>query len=175
MRRGVVAGLIGLALVAGSTGCSKVGEKIAEEAVERNSNCTNVDIDASEGGFSGTCDGDDIDLSATGNGEVPAAWPTDLAPPAELNVLGGTDTAGPPQVLNVTGTMDGEVTAVYDAVKTQLTNAGYTIDSDVPDAGGLGGGVLAATGPEWTAAVTVTGNPSGIGGNVAITYTLTAL
>lgn len=173
VRRGVVAGLVGLALLGGSA-CSNVGEKIAEEAVERNSNCQNVDIDASEGGFSGECDGEDLDFNATGNATLPDAWPADLAPPQGINISAATDTAGPPRILNVVGGIDGDATVIYQGVKDQLAAAGYTIDSDVVDPAGGEGGTVTATGPEYIANVVVTTIAAeAVDGNVTITYTLT--
>lgn len=177
VRRGVAASLVGLALLAGATGCSKIGEKVAEEAIEGNSNCEGVDVDIEEGGFSGTCDGQDIDANASGDADLPTDWPAELAPPEELQIISATGTDTPVRNLAVTGSLDGEVAAIYDGIKAQLTEAGYTIDADALSEGPTGpSGTLTATGPEWTASVVVTEDVSGVlEGNVSLTYTLTAI
>lgn len=177
VRRGVAAGLVGLALLAGTTGCSKIGEKVAEEAIEQNSNCEGVDVDIEEGGFSGNCDGQEIDANASGNAELPSDWPTDLAPPEGFAIETSTATDSPIRSLNVIGSVDGDVTAIYEGIKAQLTEAGYTIDADSLADSGIGpSGTLSATGPEWTASVVVTEDVSGVlEGNVSVTYTLNAV
>ena len=176
VRRGVAAGLVGLALLAGTTGCSKIGEKVAEEAIEQNSNCEGVDVDIEEGGFSGNCDGQDIDANASGNADVPDGWPAELAPPEGLRIVTSNATDTPVRTLNVIGSLDGDVTAIYEGIKTQLTTAGYTIDSDALSDGPTGPvGTLAATGAEYTAAVSVSEVANALDGNVTITYTLTAV
>ena len=95
VRRGVAAGLVGLALVVGASGCGKIGEKVAEEAIERNCDCENVDINTDEGGFAGNCDGQEIDANVSGNAELPDDWPADLAPPEGLRILSSTATDSP--------------------------------------------------------------------------------
>lgn len=175
VRRGVVAGLAGLALVAGTTGCSKIGEKVAEEAIERNSDCENIDINADEGAVSGSCAGEDFDADTSGNAELPDDWPADLAPPEDLKIVTSTSSDSPSRSLNVVGSLDGDVTEVYEDIKAQLTAAGYTIDADsLGDAGYGVAGSLAATGPEFTAAVTVSESVNALEGNVTVTYTLNA-
>lgn len=174
VRRGV-AGLMGLALLVGAAGCGKVGEKIAEEAVERNSNCSDVDINTEEGGFSGNCEGQDLDVNVAGNAELPDGWPSDLAPPEGFNIVTSQATSNP-TVLNVIGGLDGEVGAVYEGVKTQLTAAGFTIEGDSLTDGPTGqAGVLSATGTEFRADVTVSEVENAVEGNITVTYTLTAL
>lgn len=176
VRRGAAAGLVGLALVVGASGCGKVSEKIAEEAVERNSDCENVDIDASGGGFSGNCGGVDVDGNLSGDAELPDGWPSELAPPEGLQIVAATATDTPTRTLSVTGSLDGEVAAVYEGIKTQLTEAGYTIDSDsLTDAGSGQSGALTATGPEYTASVVVAEVANALEGNVTVNYTLAAV
>lgn len=176
VRRGVVAGLVGLALVVGASGCGRIGEKVAEEAIERNSDCENIDINSDEGAVSGSCSGDDFDANVSGNAELPDGWPTDLAPPEGFAIVTSTASDSPVRTLNVIGSLDGDVTAVYEGIKTQLTDAGYTIDTDsLADAGSGLSGALAATGPEYTAAVTVSEGVTALEGNVSVTYTLTAI
>jgi hypothetical protein len=174
VRRGAVAGLVGLVLVVGASGCGQIGEKIAEEAVEQNTNCDNVDIDASEGGFSGDCEGEEIDVNASGNASLPDDWPADLAPPEGANISSSTSLEGPPRTLGVIAGIDGDPAAIYSGIKDQLTAAGYTIESDISTDDG--GGTVTATGPEWTANVIVsTIAAEALDGNVGVTYSLTAL
>ncbi len=176
VRRGVAAGLVGLALLAGTTGCSKIGEKVAEEAIERNSDCENIDINADEGAVSGSCAGEDFDANASGNAEVPEGWPSELAPPEGLKIVTSNATETPTRTLTVIGSLDGDVATIYEGIKTQLTEAGYTIDADSLADGATGpSGTLAATGPEYTAAVNVTEAVNALDGNVTVTYTLTAV
>jgi hypothetical protein len=176
VRRGVAAGLVGLALLAGTTGCSKIGEKVAEEAIEQNSNCENVDINTDEGGFAGNCDGNDIDANLAGDADLPEGWPSELAPPEGLKIVTSNATDTPIRSLNVIGSLDGDVATVYEGIKTQLTAAGYTIDTDSLADGPTGpAGTLAATGPEYTAAVSVSEIANALDGNVTVTYTLNAV
>ena len=175
VRRGVVAGLVGLALVVGASGCGKIGEKVAEEAIERNSDCENIDINADEGAVSGSCAGEDFDANASGNADLPDDWPTDLAPPEGFKIVTSTASDTPIRTLNVVGSLDGDVTEVYEGIKAQLTAAGYTIDTDsLADAGNGPAGTMAATGADFTAAVTVSESVNALEGNVTVTYTLNA-
>jgi hypothetical protein len=76
----------------------------------------------------------------------------------------------------VIGSLDGDVTTVYEGIKTQLTEAGYTIDTDSLAEGPTGlAGTLAATGAEFTAAVSVAEVATALEGNVTVTYTLNAV
>lgn len=176
VRRGVAAGLVGLALVTGAAACGEIGEKVAEEAIERNSDCDDIDIDADEGAVSGSCSGDGFDASVSGDAELPAEWPAELAVPEGLAILTSASTDAPVRSLNVVGTLDGEVPAVHETIKGQLTAAGYTIDTDSLAEGPTGpSGTLAATGPDFTASVVVTDNVSGLGGAVSVTYSLSAI
>lgn len=173
VRRGVVAGLVGLALLAGTTGCSKIGEKVAEEAIERNSNCEDIDIDADEGAVSGSCDGQDFDANASGNAELPADWPSELAVPEGLNISTSNGIGTPVQSLTVVGGIDGDVATVYEGIKAQVTEAGYTIDLDSVTGDT---GTLNATGEVWTVSVVVAPDPSGVlDGDISVTYNLTAV
>lgn len=174
VRRGVAAGLVGLALLAGTTGCSKIGETVAEEAVERNSDCENVDINTDEGGFAGNCGGNDIDASISGNADLPDGYPAEVAPPEGFEIISSTGTATPVQTYDVFGTMVGEVGATYEQVKTQFTEGGYTIDADSLAEGPTGPvGNFSATGPDFTAAVTVS-EVATDEGEISINYVLTA-
>lgn len=176
VRRGVAVGLVGLALVIGGAGCGKVGEKVAEEAIERNTDCKDVDIDAGEGGFAGDCgELGDIDVNASGNGELPDGYPAELAPPEGTEIITAVGNPDPVQSYDVFGTVVGEVAGVYETVKTQVTAAGYTIDTDSLAEGPTGPvGNLTATGPEYTAVVTVS-EVATDDGEVSINYVLTAL
>jgi hypothetical protein len=148
---------------------------VAEEAIERNSNCEDIDINADEGAVSGSCEGEDFDANASGNAELPEGWPTDLAPPEGFQIVTSTASDTPVRTLNVIGSLDGEVATVYEGMKAQLTAAGYTIETDSLAEGPTGpAGTLAATGPELTAAVSVSEVANALEGNVTVTYTLTA-
>lgn len=175
IRRGMAMGLVGLALVVGSTGCSKIGEKVAEEAIEQNSNCEGVDVDVEEGGFSGTCDGQDIDANVSGNADLPEGYPAEVAPPEGFAIISATGTAG--ESYDVFGSIDGEVDAVYESVKTQLTDAGYTVDAatDTLAEGPTGTvGNFTATGPEFAVNVTVSEvTQASLDGNITVNYVLT--
>lgn len=175
VRRSAAAGLAGLVLVIGASGCGKITEKVAEEAVERNSDCKNVDIDSSGGGFSGTCGGTDLSGNLSGEGDLPDGFPAELAPPEGFAITASQGDPGPPQTFNVVGSLDGDVATVYEGIKAQLTEAGYTIDAeDLSDVGGGQTGTLAASGPDFVAGVTVSEVQNALEGNVTVTYTLTA-
>lgn len=171
IRRVVAAGAVGLALVASGVGCGKVADKVAEEAVERNSNCTDVDIDSGNGGFSGTCDGQELDANASGEAELPDSWPADLALPEGAKIVLATDQGGQ---ITVTAGLDGELAAVTDGIESQLEAAGYTIeDSTSADNGGTASASIRATGPDHEALVAVTDTANAVDGNLTIVYTLT--
>ena len=177
VRRGAAAGLVGLALAVGSAGCGgladKAADKVAEKAVEANTGCTDVDIDSSNGGVSANCEGEDFNVSAGGEASLPDAWPSDLAPPADLKIV-AANTSSNPTAMTVIGSLDGDVNSVYDAIKAQVTAAGYTIESDnVTDVGGSPTGTLVANGSEWTVAVAVSNVANALEGDVTVTYTLT--
>jgi hypothetical protein len=177
VRRGVLAGLIGLALVAGVTGCGNIGEKIAEEAVERNTDCTDVDIDSENIGLSGSCGGDDLSGSLGGGGELPSDWPADLAVPDGFQISTGTATGTTVRTINVVGGVDGDVAGVYETVKSQLIEAGFTIDVDsLAESAPTGAaGTMSATGAEFTGAITVSQTVGPLPGDVTVTYTLTSI
>lgn len=171
--RTLAAGALGLVLLTGAAGCGAVaeeaGERIAEEAVEQNSDCSDVEID-SEGGFSGTCGGDQIDVDASGDAGLPDAWPAELAPPDRAQVITSTDTDGS---LALTYGLDGEVAAVADEVKAQLEAAGYTIDDDTAaQSAGSTSASVSATGPEYSADVVITDVQNAVEGNITVVYTL---
>jgi hypothetical protein len=179
VRRGVAAGLIGLALLAGTTGCSKIGEKVAEEAVEANTDCKDVDIDAGGGdaGFTGTCGNDEISANVGGDAELPSEWPTDLALPDGFQISTGVATGTTVRTLDVVGSVDGDVPTVYETVKTQLAAAGFTIDVDslAENAPTGAAGTLAATGPVFTAAISVSETVGPLPGTVTVTYSLNSV
>lgn len=179
VRRGVAASLVGLALLAGTTGCSKIGEKVAEEAIENNSNCEGVDVNIEEGGFSGNCDGQDIDANVSGNADLPDGYPAELAPPEGFSIISATGSATPVQTYDVFGSIDGEVEAVYEQIKTQVTEAGYTIDPNTDSlAEGPTGtvGNFVAAGPEYSVNVTVSEvTQAALDGNITVNYVVGAV
>jgi len=172
IRRAMAAGAVGLALVASGVGCSKVADTVAEEAVERNSTCKDVDIDSGGSGLSGNCDDQEFDLNAGGEAELPDAWPADLALPEGAKIVLATDQAGQ---ITVTAGLDGELGAVTDGIVAQLEGAGYTIeDETTTDNGGSASASVRATGPDHQALVAVTDTANAVDGNLTIIYTLSA-
>ncbi|HEX7135414.1 MAG TPA: hypothetical protein VF228_22755 [Iamia sp.] len=170
----MAAGLVGLALLAGTTGCSKIGEKVAEEAIEQNSNCEGVDVDVEEGGFSGTCGDEQIDANVSGEGELPDGYPADVAPPEGYEIITAVGSTDPIQSYDVYGTIAGDVAGIYEDVKATFTAAGYTIDVDSLAEGPTGPvGNFSATGPDFTAAVTVS-EVATDAGEVSVNYVLNA-
>lgn len=176
IRRTLAAGAIGLAFVAGGVGCGKAADKVAErsveEALERSGDCENVDIDA-DGGVSGECGGESIDVDASGDAELPDGWPEGLAPPEGANIVFSSETGGS---LSVVAGIDGEVGAVADGITAQLEEAGYTIeDESSADSGGIQSATIRATGDEYEALIAVTDatNAANERGNITVNYTLT--
>jgi len=170
IRRGVVASGLAMALLVGGAGCGKVAEKAAEKAIEHSGECDDVDI--KDGGVSGTCGDETFDADLDG-ASLPADWPAELALPAGAKIILSNSSDTPPSA-NVTAGLDGEINAVYDGIKTQLTEAGYTIDSDSLAQSGSGlAGSLAATGPVHEVHVVVTESPNAIEGNLSLVYTVT--
>jgi hypothetical protein len=173
----VIAGLIGLVLVNGTAACSEIGEKVAEEAIESQTDCEGVDIDADNPAFNGTCGGDEINASLAGEGELPSEWPSDLEVPEGFQVSTGTATGDTIRTIDVIGSVDGEVAAVYETVKAQLTAAGFTIDVDslAENAPTGAAGTLSVTGSAFTGAITVSQTVGPLPGDVTVTYTLTSV
>lgn len=176
VRRSAAAGLVGLALVIGASGCGKITDKVAEEAIERNSDCTDVDIDSGDAGFTGNCGGTDISGNLSGNAELPDGYPAELAPPEGTKIVAATGTQDP-AAYDVFGTLAGEVADVYADVKAQAEAAGYTIDpaTDSLSDGPTGPvGNFTGTNGELTLNVTVSSVATGEG-EVSINYVLAAV
>lgn len=168
MKRTVMAGGLALALVVGGSACSKVAEKVAEKA----SGCE--DIDASGDEVGAECDGvsskvdsdgnasvtdedgNSFDVSADGTGELPEGWPADLAPPEGTRIISSNVSNGN---FSVTAGIDGDVTAAYEGIKSQLDRAGYTLEADTVTSAGIGDvASVTASGPGFDASVSVSEN-----------------
>lgn len=175
IKRTTTAGAVALALLlAGGCGAvaEKATEKAAEKAIEADGNCENVDLDLDSGGggVSADCGGESIDIDAGGGASLPDGFPADLAPPAEANIIFATSSG---DGFTVTAGLDGDIDAVFEGIKTQLTDAGYTIDNEAStDAGGTQTRNVLATGSEYSANVTVTDTANAAEGNLSVSYIL---
>ncbi len=134
MRGRLIAGAAALALVTVlGTGCGKVANKVADKATEKaidHATGGSVDVNSSDGGVSiRTKDG-----SATyGNGtKLPDGWPKDLPVPDGMELHSATSSkSSGTTYLMITGTAESaEPAGMYDALKQELVDAGYTIDND---------------------------------------------
>jgi len=100
---------------------------------------------------------------------LPKGWPADLELVEGLDVQSTSDVAG----LGVIGNVKGELTVVTDAIRADLTAAGFAIDqtaSTDPAVGG-GGSVTQAAGPAGTATVLISPVPEQPGA-LLVTYRL---
>lgn len=189
IRRTMAAGGLAVVLVVAGAGCGKAAETLAEKA----SGCE--DIDASGDEVGAECDGvsagvdaegnvavtdqdgNSTDLSGQGDGTLPEGWPSDLALPEGASIVASNVTQDP-KAFTVIAAADGDPTAIYEDLRTQMEGAGYTIDSDSSsDAGGGAFSTLTASGPDYDASLSVA---EGVGagqeadlGSVNITWTLT--
>ncbi|HEV7722320.1 MAG TPA: hypothetical protein VGO60_13600 [Iamia sp.] len=99
----------------------------------------------------------------------PKGWPAGLELVEGLDVQSTSDVAG----LGVIGRVKGELTVVTDAIRADLTAAGFAIDptgSTDPAVGG-GGSVTQAAGPMGTATVLISPVPEQPG-TLLVTYRL---
>ena len=187
-KRAMAAGAVALALVVGGAGCGAIAEKATEKAVEKATGCE--DIDASGEQVGAECDGvsanvdadgnvavtdedgNSIDASADGSAALPEGWPAELAPPADARITSATVSGDD---LGLTAALDGDVAEVFSAIKGQLEQAGYTIESDtVADAAEGTVASATASGPDLDATVSVTSNVGDTSlGSVLVVYNLT--
>jgi hypothetical protein len=162
---------VGLAtLLLLTSGCGKAAEKASEKATEKaieSQGGGKVDIDGDkikvDDGSGGSCTytddkmdctgkAGDTEYSSGGNAKLPAGWPDELKPPKGTELVSaGKTTAGGKQVLTANGIVDASEKDVYEALKEQLTDAGYEI-----------------TGDGNTVTVGVTGNTAGEGSVVTM-------
>lgn len=169
LKRSALAGLVALGLVMGGSACGKAAEKVAEEAIEQNSDCENVDL--SDAGASGECGGESFDVNADGDAELPEGFPADLAPPADAQITFSTSSDGN---FSVIAGLDGDRASVTDGIVSQLEAAGYTIDNQSEADSGAGAtSTVTATGADYTANVVVTEVENAVEGNLTVAYTLT--
>ena len=185
--------LIAAALLAGTTACGaaadkvseKAGEKIAEKAIEDQTG-GNADVDISDGGVKvSDGEGGSYEVDADGNvsgssgdgsyemGEgtkLPDGWPKDLEPPSGAKLVSAITTG---DTMSVVANVDGPIRDVYEAVKGQLTDAGYDLSNDsYTSAGGGDFAALSGKGDDYEAVVTLTTDTSGGSGTV-VTMSLT--
>lgn len=179
------AGILAAVLLTG--GCSKIADKAAEKATEKaiesktgdkvdinggkvkvkDGNGNTVEIDKNGVKTSGK----DGSSSATyGDGAtLPEGFPDELAPPKGTKLTASstqTSSTGGKQFY-VMGQLDGKVKDVYDGLKSQLTDAGYTIDTDNflnSSTGDLG--TLAASNKKYKVNASVIANTDSAGGTV---------
>lgn len=188
IRRTMTAGGLVVALVIGSASCGKAAEEIAEQA----SGCENIDASGDE--VSAECDGisagvdaegnasvtnengESVEISGQGEASLPEGWPSELTLPADAKIVTSAASQNPLTYVVNAGT-DGDVAAVTEDIKAQLTAAGYTIDSESDATAGAGAtSTLSASGTEFDTSVTVSAAPATTGtdaGATIINWTLT--
>lgn len=184
MKRTVMAGGLALALVVSGSACGKVAEKVAEKATgcedidaageEIGAECDGVSSKVDSDGNASVTDedGNSFDVSADGTGELPEGWPANLAPPEGTRIISSTVSSGN---LSLTAGIDGDVTAVYEGIKSQLEGAGYTIEADTVTSAGTGDvASVTASGPDVDASVSVSENQAQAEyGTVLVNWVLT--
>jgi len=138
--RQTLAALSVVALVLVAVGCSSGAKKSAEKAAS-----TTTTSGSEKSG----------DKSGDGGGSVrlPAGWPPELALPSDTTLISAVDLGS--GSLMVVATNDGDsAQPTYDALKGQLTSAGYEIVGSTftpSDKGGFGS--ISAKGPAYTVAI----------------------
>ena len=141
-RKVAAAGLaIGLVLVgAGCGGGSEAGDKLAEKILEENGG-GDVDINSDEGSYKFTDEnGNTFEGSVDGEGaSLPDGWPSDLAPPDGVKIVTASSNAVDGKAtMSVLAEAGGTVEEWATGLKSQLTDAGYTIDNDTSTSGSDG-------------------------------------
>ena len=98
--------------------------------------------------------------AATATAKLPDSWPAELALPANTTVLSSAKTSA--DSMTAVARIDGDTEAVYNQLKTQLTDAGYEIVGSTftpSDKGGFGS--ISAKGKTATAAIAFGPDPTG--------------
>jgi len=135
-----------------------LSDKIAEKAAE-NASGGDVDINSEDGKVTYKDDeGNETEIDVSGDGaELPKDFPEELAPPKGVKIVSATtNTVNGEKTLYVLGEAEGTVEEFYNGLKTQLEEAGYTIENDTMMSGTDGGyaGITAKKGStEVTASV----------------------
>lgn len=138
------------ALTLVGTGCGDdAGDKLAEKITESQTG-GDVDLNSEDGSVKFTDDeGNTFETDVNGEGaELPADWPAELAPPDDIKIVtASTSTVNGAKTMTVLASADGTVADWAGGLKTQLEDAGYSIENDTT-ASGSGGDYagLSATG-----------------------------
>lgn len=158
----------------------KAGEKLAEKAIEDQTG-GNADVDVSDGGVKiSDGEGGTYEVDSEGNvsgssgdgsyqmgegTELPDGWPEELAPPSGAKIVSAI-TSG--DTMSVTANIDSPIRDVYEAVKGQLTDAGYKLSNDtysLSDGGDFAS--VAGTSDAFEVVVTIATDSAGGSGSVA--------
>ncbi len=119
IRRTVVAGAIGLALVAGGIGCGGSDEKGSDE--------TPPTVPDEATGPSST-DWETVDADGDGEADLPPNWPADFVLPERAKLARATSLNGQ---LYVGGTIDGELDVVTAELSAVMEAAGFFIYEEI--------------------------------------------
>ena len=168
-------GAVALALVFVGVGCggSDAGDKLAEKIAEKNSG-GDVNIDSDKGKVSYTDEnGNKSEIDVSGGAKLPDGWPDELAPPDSVKIVtSSTNTTAGKKTMTVLGEAKGSIDDFTDPLKSQIEDAGYTIENDSSTSGAGGGYVgISAKGADYDLVATIT---DGSDGKVNITMTLAA-
>lgn len=134
IRRKLLAGAIGLALVAGTVGCGgsdeEAGDEVAETAPDRTTGTapgrttgTAPDGTAGGDGTTGRTDGT-VDADGDGDADLPPHWPARFVLPERMTLIRAITHA---DEIQVRGTIEGELDAVVAEFETVVEEAGLGI------------------------------------------------
>lgn len=144
--------------------------------------CSSDDSDdATDGDSTETTapDGESRDTDPTGGDDggepasLPDGWPEGVELPADTTLISATEGIG--TSMTAVARIDGEGDATFEAMKTQLTDAGYEIVASTftpSDQGGFGS--ISASGGDYTVAVSFGPDPTGDTSQVTISVAAAA-
>lgn len=165
------------ALVVAGAGCGKAAEKVSEKAAEKAAEQAaggNVDINSDDGSVKITDDQGNV--TEIGGASLPDGWPDELKPPDSVKIVSAsTNTIDGKKSLFALGEADGSMEDYYQGVKTQLTDAGYDIQSDTMTSatdGGYAG--VSATNGTYDVTVSITTGDSADKTNISFSVTESA-
>lgn len=134
LRRTVAATTAALALPLGLGACGEAAEKAAEQAAEKaieDANGGDVDIDIDEDG--GQVKVESSDGTYVGGGDLPDDYPSEDVPLVGDVQFGSSAATGTGTGWTVSTLYDGDAATAFDAARSALEGAGFTVDGAAGD------------------------------------------
>lgn len=169
---GLAAGMVvfGAGCGGGSDSADNAAEKLIEESTGGD-----VEVNSDDGSYTFTDeDGNTYEASTDGEGAaLPDDWPADLAPPDDVTIVtASSNTVDGKQSMTVLAEAEGTVEEWAGGIKSQLEEAGYTIENDTTTSGTDGDYAGLSASGEYDVFASVT-TSSDSEGKVTMTLTLT--